>query len=195
MKKKVKLNTKSMLIAAFFIAIILLFYNHITNNSSANKESKEKGEIELLCEYDMQEDYPKTAREVVKLHNRFFQVFYGQEVDDDELEVLNQQVRSLYSEELLSYNSENANLMRLKESIAAMKDKKITYKSFEIAEASQIKKYKQNGVDMASMEVTITVGKGNSIGYLYVQYVLVCEDDCWKIHAWADVSQNNSTDE
>ena len=42
-------------------------------------------EIEQLSNYNMVDNYPKTPRDVVKLHNRYFKLFYGKPLTDDEL--------------------------------------------------------------------------------------------------------------
>ena len=189
-KEKKNSNIKTITIAVFLVALVLFYFNHLSNKSSEKKTQSQKDELDKLCDYDMLNDYPKTVRDVVKLHNRFFNVFYGQDVDDDELKTLNSNIRELYSSELCKINPESTMLVQLKKDIATMKDKDYFYKSFELQEASQIKYYNQNGQDMATMVATVTVGKGNSIGYIYVQYVLVKENEQWKILAWGE-TQND----
>ena len=124
-------------------------------------------------------------------------MFYGKTLTDDELVILNQQVRYLYSEELLSYNEENKNLNSLSESIDKMKDDGYVYKLCELPEPSQIDYYTQNGVEMASLEVRITLrvteDDEKSMVYSYVQYVLVKENDKWKIQAWGTSQMGQDT--
>ena len=81
-------------------------------------------------------------------------------------------------------NPENDVLVALKKSIEASKKAEYVYKSYQLPEASQIEYYTQDGVDMATLEVTITVQTEDSMGYLYEQYVLVDEGGQWKILAW-----------
>ncbi len=184
-KNKKSSGIKTVVIAIFLVAIVLFYFNYLSNRSSIDRTPAEETELQQLMEHNMVGEYPKTPRDVVKLHCRYFKQFYGEELTDDELVVLNQQVRCLYSSDLLDVNPENDNLKALKKSIEASKDKYI-YKSYALPEASQIEYYTQNGVEMATLEVTITVETEDSMGYLYEQYVLVEENDQWKILAWGE---------
>lgn len=192
MEKKWKSTIKTVAIAVFFVAIFLIYFNSLGNKSSQPRSEKAKTEVEQLSSYDMLGNYPKTPRDVVKLHCRFFKIFYGEKLTDDELYVLNQQVRYLYSSDMIALNDENANLINLKNNIEKMDEEGYLYKSFTLPEASQIKEYTQNGIEMATMEVTVTIDMEDTIGYLYVQYVLVKENDQWKIEAWGETMMNNN---
>ncbi len=185
-KQKSGISIKSVIVVILLIAIVLFYFNYLSNRSSEQKTQREIDELTALSEYDMITEYPKTPRDVVKLHCRFFKVFYGQELTDDDLYILNQQIRHLYSTELLSYNSEPDTLKSLKKSIENMRSEKYEYKSFLLPEASQVKTYTQNGREMATMEVEITLDTKDSAGYLYLQYVLVKENEQWKILAWGE---------
>lgn len=195
MKEENKSTLKMVILAIFFIAIILIYFNSLGNKSSEPRSEKAETEVEQLSNYDMVGNYPKTPRDVVKLHNRYLEMFYGEEsVSDDELYILNQQVRNLYSSELLALNNENTNLQNLDNSIDKMKKEGYVYKTYELPEASQIIYYTQNGVEMATMEVTVTVDmeKEKSMGYLYIQYVLVKENEQWKILAWGETKMGQN---
>ncbi len=184
-KSKKTSGVKTIIIAVFLVGIVLFYFNYLSNKSSIDRTPAEETEIQQLMEHDMIGEYPKTPRDVVKLHSRYFKQFYGEELTDDELVVLNQQVRNLYASQLLELNPENDNLKALKKSIEGSKDEYI-YKSYVLPEVSQIEYYTQNGVEMATLEVQITVEMKKEMGYLYEQYVLVKENDQWKILAWGE---------
>ncbi|MBE5943703.1 MAG: hypothetical protein E7258_02170 [Lachnospiraceae bacterium] len=184
--KKETSSAKTLIIAIIMVIIVLFYFNHLSNKSSEKRTEKAETELELLSAYDMLGEYPKTPRDVVKLHCRYFKMFYGESLSDDELVILNEQVRYLYSSDLMMLNDENTNLKALKKNIEKMKKEGYTYKSYELPEASQIIYYTQDGVEMATLEVTVTVDMEDSMGYMYIQYVLVKEFDQWKIKAWGD---------
>lgn len=184
-KNKKSSGIKTIVIAIFLVGIVLFYFNYLSNKSSIERTPAEETELQQLMEHDMIGEYPKTPRDVVKMHSRYFKQFYGEKLTDDELVVLNQQVRYLYAEALIEINAENDNLQALKKSIESSKDEYI-YKSYVLPEASQIEYYTQNGVEMATLEVQITVEMEDSMGYLYEQYVLVNENDQWKILAWGE---------
>lgn len=196
LNQKNKSSIKSTFIAIFFVAIVLFYFNHLVDKSNERKVDSNATEIDKLCEYDMVGDYPKTPRDVVKLHCRFFKAFYIGEVDkqmkdnyaidEDKLSVLNHQIRSLYSSELLSVNLESDSLINLKNSINNMKREGYSYKNYVVPEHSQVTYYTQNGVEMATMEVELVMSTNDGRGYVYIQYVLVKEDGLWKIRGWGE---------
>lgn len=191
-KKKDTSSIKTIIVAVVLVFIVLYYFNHLSNKSSIERSDKVVTELELLTNYDMLAEYPKTPRDVVKLHNRYFKLFYGEELTDDELVILNQQVRYLYASELLMMNDENSNLKALKDNIEKMKEEKYTYKSYELPEPSQIIYYTQEGIEMATLEVVITVDMEDSMGYVYMQYVLVKENEQWKILTWGNSQMGNN---
>ena len=95
---------KSVILAVFFVALILFYFNYLSNKSSTRQNTTQKEELQKLLEYDMTLDYPNTPRDVAKLHNRYFKLFYGQSLSDEVLEKLNEKVRNLYCSELLAIN-------------------------------------------------------------------------------------------
>lgn len=194
-KKKKNSNVKSIIIAVFLVGLVLYYFNYLSNQASQKNNQKQLTELQELCEYNMIDDYPKTARDLVKLHCRYYKVFFGQDLDEDELTELNRKIRNLYSEELLVYNSETGMLVGLKSSIKKMKDEGYSYKNFELPEASQIVYYTVNGKERATLEVKQTVDMGDNKGYLNIQYVLQKEGEQWKILAWGESTLDRTTEE
>lgn len=191
-KKKQGSVIKSVTIAIFFVAIVLFYFQSLNNRATEDKTEKKKTEIEYLTDYDMIGDYPKTPRDVVKLYCRYYKLFYSQKLDDDELRQLNSKLINIYSDELMKYNTETSMLAGLKKNIKKMRDEGYSYKAYLLPEASQIKTYTQDGKEMATMEVEITMDMKDSKGYIYEQFVLVKEADRWKILAWGDSELRNS---
>lgn len=184
-KKRSKLSDiKTIVLIIFFIVIFLVFFDSLSDRSGKKRTEEIATEVELLLNYDMYENYPNTPRDVAKLHNRYFEVLYGKGVTDEELVVMNQKIRGLYSKELLMYNDENTNLNKLKNNIGAVKEAGYEYRSYELPEASQVQYYTQNDVEMATLEVKIVFNVKSGMEYMYVKYVMVKENDQWKIHVW-----------
>ena len=178
---------KKITLAVFFVSIIMIYINHVgSKNKTAKKTEPNQTELEQLLSFDALKDYPKTARDVVKLHCRYSKLLYGSKLSEEEMATLCWGMRKLYSSELLFYNPDNTAIDALKKDIEAMEEEGYSYKAYALPEVSQIKYYTQNGVEMASMEVTITLGAKKEAGYYYQQYVLVKENNLWKILAWGE---------
>lgn len=182
---------KTVIVTCILVGLVLFYFNYLSNKSSERRSEAVATELDLLLNYDMYGNYPKTPRDVAKLHSRYFELFYGESLKDEELIILNQKIRCLYSSELLSYNEENKNLTELKKNIQKTKEMGYEYRSYELPEASQIIYYTQNGVEMATLEVKVTMNTDDGMGYMYVQYVMVEENDQWKIQAWGESQFDN----
>lgn len=175
---------KTVILAVFFVVIFLVFFNSLSERAGEKRTKETATEIDLLMNYDLFGNYPRTPRDVAKLHNRYFKMLYGKGVTDEELVVMNQKIRGLYSSELLMYNDENTNLNKLKDNIEAVEEAGYEYRSYELPEASQTVYYTQDGKEMATLEVKIVLNVEKGMEYMYVKYVMVKENDQWKIHVW-----------
>lgn len=191
-KTKKQVTIKGTIVAVLLVLLALWYFNHLGNRSSIKRNEAQKTEIQTLMEYDMTLDYPKTPRDVAKLHNRYFKVFYGQELTDEELDAMNKKVRQLYCMDLLVQNPESGSLENLKNDIQELEELGYTYKMYELPEASQIQTFTRDGKEMASMEVCITINTGDALSYLYRQYVMVKENDQWKIYGWTTPQQGDN---
>ena len=185
-KKEYGSNTKTVIVAFFLVALVLFFFNQVSNRVNGRRSKETKDEISSLTNYDMAFDYPKTPRDVAKLHCRYQKLFYDKSFSDEELDALNKKARQLYCKQLLLMNPETTALSNLKKSIEDMKETGYSYKVFEMPEASQVKKFNKDGNEMAKLEVRITLSGDKDKGYLYVDYLLIKEDDQWKIYGWAN---------
>lgn len=190
---KKRYNIKGIIIAVLLASLVLYYFNYLSNQSSKRKTASQKEELEQLMEYNMSLDYPNTPRDVAKLHNRYLKLFYGQSLNDDDLVVLNEKVRTLYCTELLAMNTETSTLNGLKQNIEDMDKQGLVYKSYTLPEASQVQYFTRDGKEMASLEVTVTVGSDDGVGYRYVKYILIKENNQWKIYGWGDAQTNTDT--
>jgi hypothetical protein len=194
MSKKGNSIIKTVTVVVFFVAIILIFFNLVSRRNANTKTKETKTELEDLTTLDLENDYPNSARDVVKLHCRYSKLIYGNDLDDATLRTISDKMRELYSEELLSVNPEDEAVQSMKANITKMSEEGYTYKGYTLPEDSQINYYTQNGVDMASMQVTLTMGTSEKTGYYYRKYVLVKENSRWKIYGWGEGEANETTE-
>lgn len=192
--KKKQTTVKGTIIAVVLVVLVLGYFNYLSNRSSATRSEAQKTEIEELSEYDMAAGYPKTPRDVAKLHNRYFKAFYAQELSDEELDAMNQKLRMLYCRDLLIANPEANSLEKLKTDIENVKEQGYTYKLCELPEASQVEYFTDDGREMAKLEVCITIDTGDNMAYYYRQYLMIKEEDKWKIYGWEESSASAATE-
>lgn len=65
------------------VLIVLALYMRLTNRTpgSNQKADEQMNEVQTLKMYDLDKQYPKDARDVVKLHCRFLKALYNEELE------------------------------------------------------------------------------------------------------------------
>lgn len=184
MKKEA--GTKGFAIAAIIVVIgVIGFYFAMSNRMSGKQRVKNTSEVEKLLEYDFEDDYPKTVRETVKLHCRYMKMAYNNEFSKEELYDANKKIRELMDDELLSINSEDAQLKSLESDIQFYIDNKQKYVSYTLPEASQIQYNKDNDVEYAKLRVGVIIRVDNATVKGDQEYLLRKDSmGRWKILGW-----------
>ncbi len=193
MKKET--DTKGFVIAAVIVVIgVIGFYVAMSNRMSGRQAVKNTSEIEKLLNYDFQEEYPKTVREVVKLHCRYMKMAYNNEFSKEELYDANKKIRELMDDELLALNTEEDQLKSLEDDIQFYIDNKQKYVSYTLPEASQIKYNKEDDVEYAKIRVGVILRVDGATVKGDQEYLLRKDSmDRWKILGWlADAGASES---
>lgn len=192
-----KNGTKVFTLVIFLIALVALgYYIHLSNEAPGHQDAATNSEKEILLNYDMENNYPKTVRETVKLHCKYLKYVYSEgftkDATDDDLFTMNQQIRKLFDEELLEMNSPDEQLEGLKNEIAMYNANKQRFVSYTLAEASQIEYNTENGVEYAKMKVTIAMTIDGASLSVDEEYILRQDTEGrWKILGWQAVQQND----
>lgn len=191
-----KIGTKGFTLIVFLIVIAGLgYYTYLHNNAVGNQEVPEKSEKDTLLNYDFENDYPKTVRETVKLHCRYLKSTYNNEFSEEELFIINQQMRKLFDDELIEHNPEDKQLQKLKEEVQLYADNKRKIISYSLAEASQIQYNTEEGKDYAKIKVTIVLKLESSNVTGEEEYILRKDaDNRWKILGWQAVDNKDAED-
>lgn len=193
-------GTKIFILVVFFLVLAALwYYTYLSNNAPSHQDVTLSSEKEILLGYDMEVDYPKTVRETVKLHCRYVKYVYSEEFikdgTEDEIFTMNQQMRSLFDEELLELNSPDKQLQALKDEMALYKANKQKLISYTLAEASQIEYNTENGTEYAKMRVTLALTIDGASATADEEYILRKDaEGKWKILGWQAVQKENKGD-
>ncbi len=190
-------GNKAFTVVLFLVVIAALgYYTYLSNKSPGHDDVTESSEKEILMNYDMENNYPKTAREVVKTHCRFLKYIYSEdftkEATEDDYFTMTQQIRKLFDEELLELNSADAQLQGLKSEIALYQTNKQKFISYSLAESSQIEYNTENGKEYAKMRVTIAMTIDGASLSADEEYILrQDEDGKWKILGWQVIQEDD----
>ena len=127
MYKKAQNPIVVVVVMAILAAAIIGGFLFVRNIGTKNQETrKSKSEVEKLMELDLDENYPGTAREVLKINNRLMKCYYNEELTDEQLKALAMQNQKLFDKELLKRNPYDAYVERLKKEIEGYKKSKVT---------------------------------------------------------------------
>lgn len=190
-----KMNTKGFVLLIIVLVIAGLFYYvYLSDHAGTNQELLSFSESERLLHYDFEDDYPKTVRETVKLHNRYLKAAYNGEFSNEELAIVNQNIRQLFDEELLEYNKEADQLSGLKSEIQIYQEENKKIVNYSLAEGSQVQYNTEEGKEYAKTKVTLMIRADGSSVSIDEEYVLrQDENGRWKILGWLPVHHEGIT--
>ncbi len=184
-----KINTKSFTMIILVLVIAGLgFYTYLINQTKKQQKTVYKTEAQQLLEYDFEENYPKTVRETVRLHCKYLKNVYNRKFGEEDLSVVNSNIRKLFDEELLTYNPEEQQLQELKKDIALYKEKKQKFVSYSLEESSQVEYNTEEEKEYAKITATLNITVDSVAVFVEQEYLLrKDESGRWKILGWQSV--------
>ena len=179
---------KGILIGLVLIALVVGYYFYLSNRKP--KEAAEDTEttvsaVQKLLLKNIDDDYPPTPREVLKLYSDITVCFYSEDYTDEELTQLALQIEKLYDEELIANNTPDQYQKNLRWDIKTMKDKNLRVTSYSVASATDVDYFDAGGRSWARLSCTYTIRSGKVAG-LAREIFLLRKDDMghWKIYGW-----------
>ena len=179
---------KGILIGLVLIALVVGYYFYLSNRKP--KEAAEDTEttvsaVQKLLLKNIDDDYPPTPREVLKLYSDITVCFYSEDYTDEELTQLALQIEKLYDEELIANNTPDQYQKNLRWDIKTMKDKNLRVTSYSVASATDVDYFDAGGRSLARLSCTYTIRSGKEAG-LAREIFLLRKDDMghWKIYGW-----------
>lgn len=179
---------KGILIELVLIALVVGYYFYLSNRKP--KEAAEDTEttvsaVQKLLLKNIDDDYPPTPREVLKLYSDITVCFYSEDYTDEELTQLALQIEKLYDEELIANNTPDQYQKNLRWDIKTMKDKNLRVTSYSVASATDVDYFDAGGRSWARLSCTYTIRSGKEAG-LAREIFLLRKDDMghWKIYGW-----------
>jgi hypothetical protein len=169
-------------------------FMHLSNreNEQRAENSTEQTEVEKLLDHDMEQDYPLTAREVVKYYARIVKCIHSEEVSDDVVTKLGDTILLLYSAELIVANPREEYSKRLLAEVKQyqLDGKKVT--SYAIDSADNTVTWTKDGVEFARILVTFTTQEDTVFNRTYEEFLLKKDSqNRWKILGWRLASKED----
>ena len=192
-KRKSIINGKSIVLIILLFAVIAGFYMKISNDKK-DVTNKVKDEYTILKEKDLDDAYPETPREVVKLYGRIAKCIYKEGLSDKKTEALVCQLRKLFDEELLKENPIESQLQELDYDLRTFHKAQKTIINYEVDKDSLVEAT-VDGVENASAVLSFSIKKDGK--YTRTNELFLLRKDVsgkWKIVGWQLVDNKNNTD-
>ena len=193
-------NAKYVIIAiACICAICAGFYFFSQDNKD---DEKNLTEIEKVIVRDLENNYPKTAREVVKFYNRIVKCYYGSELPTEkQLEDLVDQMLCLMDEDLLLVNPRENYYNSVVSDINQYKKDKKQLVSTDVCDTNDVKYVTddKNGEsekdNLAYVDASYFINTDGKFAYTYQEFVLRQDaDGNWKILTFYQIQGEESDD-
>ncbi len=193
-------NVKYVIIAIACVCLICGGFYFFSKEKVDTEETLT--EVEKLIVKDMEEDYPKTPREVVKLYNRIISCYYGEDLSDEEIEKLADQMLYLFDDDLLLVNPREEYISSVKSDIEQYKNNKKQVVNTDVCSSNEVRYLtdEKEGTtekdELAYVNASYFVNTSGSFSYTYQQFVLrQDEEGQWKILTFYEVEGDSSDDE
>lgn len=183
--KKGQTNKRLSFTIILILVLAILVSLYLRNRDTSFVGESKKSTVELLLEKDIENQYPATPREVLKLYVKYVKSFYNDKLDDVQVNKMADRVRLLFDEELVVHNPLDDYLLELKSEIAIFKDSNRTMVNHEVQNNQNIAYWEKDGIEYSSVLVSFTVKEGADRTKVYQKFTLrKDENENWKILSW-----------
>lgn len=190
-------KTRIIVIVVACIALLVGgFAFWMNRNNDISSEDVELTKVQQLITKDLEKNYPKTPREVIKTYNEIITCFYNEEYTEEELEALVDQILLLLDEELAANNPKQEYLEAVKKEIAEFAEAERTIVSYTLPSSNEIDFRTVDGRECAYVETSYFMKAGNSYEKTYQTYVVRKDDNGdWKILVFYKTEGDTSDEE
>ncbi len=185
MKKK---YTSTLIIVVMMVVAGIAYYYYLSNKApsvDATQQSVDNQELADLVSRDIDTNYPKTPREVVKLYMRIAKQYYGSDVSEEQLEKLGKQARHLFDDELKSKQTDDEFINALKQDVTDYKNASRYISDYKIESSNNVQYKTLKDKKYASIDTVFYLREGENLMYSYTRFTLR-QDNAgnWKILYW-----------
>lgn len=184
MKKYIKYIVIGVILVALLVGIFL----HLSKKpTSGGEENITLTEADKLIAKDLELNYPKSPRAVVKYYSEILECMVNDKVEEEDLKKLMEQARKLYDEDLLANNEEDDQWKRMVSELTGYDSADIYISKWEISTSSDVEYAEMDGREWASVHAVYTLKEFDSATYNNTSEVYLLRKDSegkWKIYGW-----------
>lgn len=199
-KKSLKSSKKSLISFIIIMCILVIgamavYFQVMKRQQMKQDISTPTTETEKLIAKDLDQGYPETPTEVMKLWGRINQCLYNTDMSDEQFDALASQLRTMYSTELAEQNPESSHKKKLKEEISEFQDNKYKIVSYSAESGKNVKYQTLNGKECAYLSLYYFINQRGNYAKTFQDYILVKENERWKILGFQKAETKEVTEE
>ena len=154
-------NKKILLILILVAAFIVGGFCYFTFRPHLDADYvTDVSELDKLLALKVENTYPSTPREVLKMYNRYLVVIYNEDLNDSQIKTLLEKQRIFYDNELLSVNPFEANYSSLVNDIALYRKSQKSIVKTSVAASTDVTYKEVDGESYAIMEASYFTRSG-----------------------------------
>ena len=183
---------------AALLCVVLLCGGFFVMKNKNSAEPENMTVVQQINAKNLEKDYPKTLRAVVKLYNQIETSYYGEKYTDAEFDKLIEQARMLFDKDLAANNSTEDYKASVQESIADYKQRSFKIRQSSVCDSDDVKYLTDdtNGDQLAYVTASYFTEENKKFGKTYQMYVLrQDENENWKILTFYKIQENSTEEE
>jgi len=179
---------KTIILVSIMVLLCVGYFFYLSNRTpsvDATEKSIADQEIAALTTKNIEENYPETPKEVLKLYARITKAYYKSELDDSKIEALGKQARLLFDSELKGKQTDEEFLKALKDDIASYRSLNRYVADYTVEDSANTVNTTFQGKKYASLNVMYNIREGTTLINSNTKYTLRQDKDGrWKILFW-----------
>lgn len=188
MKKTGFSKIKKPLLFTLLAVLAVTYYIYLSHrNVDNNEKMTDDSPVSVLLSRDMNLNYPADYYEVMKYFADVNQLWYKEDLTQDEITGLAQHVRAMFDDELLALegNDYDTYLANLGAEIDSYKSEGRYINNYELQKRRTIETKNFKGRNYSYVTVKYYVRIGKQLDIIYQKYTLRKDEDSrWKILYW-----------
>ena len=191
---------KAKFIIIGLVCICLICFGFYSFTKDRETLEKDLTEVEKLIVKDLDKNYPKTPREVVKFYMKINRCFYGEKLSDEQVNELVDQTLLLLDEDLRGENPRDTFYDSIVSEMEDAQSNNLTIVSVDVCDTNEVKyiddKKGDGTVDkLAYVKADYFINSDGAFVYSYQEFVLRQDDDGrWKIITFYDIEGESLED-
>lgn len=189
MKKSSKSTLRTVIIMVFVSIFIVTAYfcvrTGMVDGVFKSDEKKEKNKYEKILEKDIENNYPSTPKEVLRLYIEISKCFYEKGLTDEQMEKLADKLYLLLDDELIAQNEKSEYIINLKSEVKEFRNNNLAIMNYYTSDKDNKEFWTKDSREYASRIATYTIKEDKNYTKVYNNFVFRKDDaGKWKILGW-----------